>query len=112
MIIFLQSDAVDQRSKIMKNNFSAQVVPFTCSRRAKHEKFLFSVSRMKRTQKSLFRAINRTRVTVAPQTLKLQGRILQVTYYTHANYGKNVFGICAVPLQNQVHSYREPLIYG
>ena len=46
---------------------------------------------MKTTQKSLFRSIDRPRVTVAPQTLKLQGRILQVTYYTHANYEKNDF---------------------
>ena len=65
---------------------------------------------MKRTQKSLFRSIDRTRVTVAPQTLKLQGRILQVTYYTHANFERNGFETCAVPLQDQVHSYREPLL--
>ena len=38
MIIFLRSEAVDQRSKIMKNIFSAQVIPLTCSRRAKHKK--------------------------------------------------------------------------
>ena len=97
MIIFLRSEAVDQRSKIMKNIFSAQVIPFTCSRRAKHKKLELSVSRMKRTQKSLFRSIDRTRVTVAPQTLKLQRRILQVTYYTHANYEKNDFETCATP---------------
>ena len=66
---------------------------------------------MKTTQQSLLRSIDRPRVTVAPQTLKLQGRILQVTYYTHANFEKNVFETCAVPLQDQVHSYREPLLF-